>query len=113
MTAEGDAARFAGIVWAAIRAAGGPRPQDRRHWHFPGAFPPRWLASLPLPLGERRPGDQPVALLDARHDAQFERHLDAAALADACAARPRTQVSEDIGHGQPGTCPACPPAPST
>jgi hypothetical protein len=101
MTAEGEAARFAGVLWAAIRTAGGPSPGDRRHWHSPGAFPPGWLTSLPLPLADHRLGDQPVALLDLRH-AQFERHLDGAVLAAACAARPRTQVSEDIGHSQPG-----------
>jgi Cupin superfamily protein len=103
MTAEADAARFAGVLWAAIRTAGGPRPGDRRHRHFAGAYPAGWVASLPLPLGDRRPAGQPVALLDPRHDAEFERHCDPAALARACAVRPRTQVTEDIGHGQPHT----------
>jgi len=102
MPAELDAARFTGTLWAAIRAAGGPRPATRQHRHFPAAFDPGWLASLPLPAGEARPAGQPVALLDARHE-EFERHTGSAALEHAYASRPRTQVLEDIAHGQPGT----------
>jgi hypothetical protein len=101
MSAELDAARFTGILWAAIRTAAGPRPASRQHRHFAGAFGPGWLALLPLPFGEARPTGQPVALLDARHE-QFERHAVGAELAHAYASRPRTQVLEDIAHGQPG-----------
>ena len=97
MAAETDAARFTGTLWAAIRTAAGPRPASRHHQHFPGAFDPAWLSSLPLPASQDRPAGQPVALLDARHTG-FERHLDQAGLDRAYAMWPRTQVLEDIGH---------------
>jgi hypothetical protein len=102
MPGEIDAARFAGVLWAAVRGAGGPRPAGRLHRHFAGAFDPAWLESLPLPDAAAPPPGQPVALLDARHE-QFERPRGAAALQVAYAARPRTRVAEDIAYGQPGT----------
>jgi hypothetical protein len=95
-----DAARLAGILWAAIRTAGGPDTRaGQEERHLPGALDLAWLASLPLPLGGARPPGQPVALLEDREE-DFERHADSTALAVAYAARPRTQVSEDIGSGQ-------------
>lgn len=90
-----QAARFTGTLWKAICFAGGVHLEQHRH--FPGACDPAWLATLPLPAGDNRPGGQPVALLDHRHR-DIERHLDSQTLRDAYAHRPRTQVYEDIGH---------------
>lgn len=45
----------------------GPRAPVRRHRHFAGALDPAWLASLPLPIGQDWPAEQPVALLDVRY----------------------------------------------
>lgn len=94
------AARITGPLWAAITAAGGPRPAILRHAHYPVAYDARWLTGLPLPVGEHRPPGQPVALLDGRDE--FERPPDNAALAAACARHPRSQVYEDIGTGAGG-----------
>ncbi len=92
--AELQAAKFAGPLWAAIGAAGGLQPATREHWHFPKAYDARWLAALPLPIGEDRLPGQPVALLDDRDE--FDRHLDGLALRDAYATRPRTRVYENL-----------------
>jgi hypothetical protein len=102
MTSIIDAARCTGVLWAAIRAAAGPRPAARRHQHFPAAFDAAWLASLALPTSQGRPAVQPVALLGARRE-QFERHWDGPALEAAYARQPWTMVLEDIGHDQQGT----------
>jgi len=91
------AASFTGPLWAAIAAAGGPRPATRQHAHYPGAYDPRWLATLPLPVGADRPPGQPVALLDGQDE--FERHQDGAALAASYDRHRRSQVYEDIGKG--------------
>ena len=94
---ETTAAQITGPLWAAITAAGGLTATT---WAcYPAAYSPRWLAGLPLPAGTRQPPGQPAALLDGRDT--FERHHDPAALAAACAARPRSIVYEDIGHAAP------------
>jgi Cupin superfamily protein len=92
--AELHAAAFAGVLWTAVDVTGGPRPAVRQHWHFPAAFDPGWLETLPLPIGERRPQKQPVALLDDRD--QFGRHTNGRELRKAYASRPRTRVYESI-----------------
>lgn len=98
--ADLHAAKFAGALWAAISAAGGPqRPSTAGHRHFPGTYDAGWLTTLPLPIGEHRPPGAPVALLDDRDD--FERHHDGHALTIAYASHPRTQVYEDIGRDTP------------
>jgi hypothetical protein len=89
------AARVTGPLWAAISAAGGPRPATRQHAHYPAAYDADWLATLPLPVGEHRPAGQPVALLDGQNI--FERTADGPALAAAYSRHPRSQVYEDIG----------------
>ncbi len=98
--AELRAAEFTGILWAAIRAAGGARPPTREHRHFPGAYEAGWLAELPLPIDGARPPGQPVALLDDRDE--FERHLDSRALGESYASRPRTWVYENLNRGADG-----------
>lgn len=99
--AETEAARFTGVLWAAIHSVGGLEPPDRREYHFPGSFDREWLASLELPLDENRPPGQPVALLEDR-DIEFERHTDNTSLRAAYDSWPRTQVAEDIAAGQDG-----------
>lgn len=98
--AELAAARFAGVLWAAIQAAGGTRPPAPRPRHFAGAYDPRWLASLPLPTGPGRPAGQPVALLDDRDE--FDRYTSQSTLDAAYADRPRTKVYEDINRNRDG-----------
>jgi hypothetical protein len=90
---ESQAAEFVGTLWAAIRAAGGPRPASGEHAHFPGAYEPGWLAALPLPTAQTRPPSQRVALTRA-HD--FDRYTDDQALTGSYAARPRTWVYENV-----------------
>jgi hypothetical protein len=99
--ASRTAARMTGILWAALYDPGAWRyPVER---HYPRAVDTGWLGSLPLPLGDSRPADQPVALahsIAVPRPAGFERYTGAAALAAAYAAHPRTQILEDIGYGQ-------------
>lgn len=99
--AELQAAAFTGVLWAAIDGTGGPRPATLRHWHFPHAYEPGWLAALPLPTGARRLAGQPVALLDEREE--FDRHHDGRALERAYARRPRTRVYENINRDSDST----------
>jgi Cupin superfamily protein len=94
--AELQAATFAGLLWTAIDVTGGPRPATLQPWHFPRAYEPGWLATLPLPIGANRPAGQPVALLDERDE--FDRHCDGVALRHAYVGRPRTRVYESINR---------------
>lgn len=93
-----QAAAVTGPLWTAIRAAGGVRPPDPAHRYFAAAFDARWLAGLPLPVGEDRPQDQPVKLLDDR-DGFFDGYHDERELARAYVAHPRTRVFEYINYG--------------
>lgn len=87
------AAMFTGTLWAAIWHAG-----RQRHRHYPGAYDPAWLASLPLPSGDRGL----VTLLD-EHREDFEHHPDGSWLEAAYAARPRTRMRSDIGWDDEGS----------
>ena len=91
------AAQVTGPLWAAITVAGGLAAPG--HACYPRAYNPRWLAALPLPVGDRQTPGQPAALLDGRD--VLERHHDPAALAAARAARPRPVVYEHLGHANP------------
>jgi hypothetical protein len=90
------AARLAGILWAAVHDAGGPQLAEARH--YPRKVDYAWLVSLPLPIGNGRPRDQPVALAHSMA-AEFERHNAEHEVAEACRWWPRTQILEDIGFG--------------
>ena len=86
--AEEQAARIAGALWESVRFSGGTRIRDYRH--YPAAFDPTWLASLPPPLGRDRPAGQPVALLSST---RIDRHL-----GPEIPRGPRTRVLEDIAR---------------
>ncbi|MEV8333872.1 JmjC domain-containing protein [Streptomyces niveus] len=60
--------------------------------HLPAAFEEQWIASLPLPVEDRPPG-QTVALVD---NDGFQREMNEEAIAGAYARRPRTRVLESI-----------------
>jgi len=98
-----SAARFVGVVWAAISSTGGAtRPSRHGHVHFSEAVAPNWLARQPLPIDANRPPDVPVALVgppDRDGANEFERHTDITALTEAYTARPRTRLYEAVQRG--------------
>lgn len=87
------AATFVGSLWAAIRMSGGTHPDVQDHHYFPGLFDPEWLAEVPLPIGDNRPLQQKVALVDGM---EFNRPSDARALEEAYNAHARTRVYESV-----------------
>ncbi|WP_371790408.1 cupin domain-containing protein [Streptomyces sp. NBC_01471] len=60
--------------------------------HLPHVFPEQWIASLPIPVEDKPPG-QTVALVDG---AAFHREVSEEAVTSAYAERPRTRVFESI-----------------
>ena len=99
--AESQAAQMVGGLWAAVRTAGGPRPDNQSYHYFSGIYDPAWLATLLLPIDEARPAEQPVALLESDRQGIFEQHLGAGALKGAYDERRRTRVYLAIGHNAP------------
>lgn len=98
--AQQQAAEMVASLWPAIHCAGGPRPDSQQHYYFPDVYDPGWLATLPLPIDEARPLDQPVSLLEGGVRA-FEQHTGSSALQAAYDEHPRTRVYTDIGHMRP------------
>jgi hypothetical protein len=98
--AELQAAQFVGPLWGAIRYADGPRPNHQQPSYFPNVYDSQWLTTLPLPIGDDQPADQPVALLERVRGEEFERHLSKDALDVAYHQRRRSRVYEDILHTQ-------------
>jgi Cupin superfamily protein len=93
-----QAAQFFGMLWAALHLSGAADPPIPTHRHYPRAFDPAWLATLPLPLGQHKPADQRVALVD---DSQFDRYHDPDQLHSAYARHARTRVYEGIHRTAP------------
>jgi len=87
------AAQFTGTLWAAIRGGDGPRPTHHELRHYPDAYDPAWLATLPLPTTEERPPTQQVALVRYR---EYDRYINGDALREAHRARPRTRSFENV-----------------
>lgn len=85
-TSNDLAAEFFGTLWAAFHHAGGTKPPIPTHRHYQGAYDPRWLAALPLPIDDP---NQPVDLVEGGH---FERHQHATALQRAYHHKPRTRI---------------------
>jgi hypothetical protein len=94
-TTEETAAQFFGTLWAAFTHAGGTKPPIPTHQHYPHAYDPAWLATLPLPTDDP---DQPVDLAEGGH---FEHHQHPAALARAYRENPRTRVHVGLHRASP------------
>ena len=88
-----SAAWFVSRLWSALLMAGGPDPSSRNFTHFRQAFSPAWLDALPLPLGEKRPSTQTVALVDGT---SFQREVNDSAVELAYRRQRRTRVYESI-----------------
>ncbi|MFE4055010.1 JmjC domain-containing protein [Streptomyces sp. NPDC059096] len=85
------AAKIVAPLWSAALPsyrAGGTQAR-----HLPRLFEPDWTARLPLPLAERRPPGQTVALAD---ESRFHREADERSLSIAYSRQPRTRVYESI-----------------
>lgn len=92
-TTEKDRARstlFTTRLWDYLARAGGPRPANRAHHHFPHAYPSHWLATLDLPSRTRIPEGQTVTLTGPG----FTRHPDHATMLTDYETNPRTWVFE-------------------
>lgn len=91
------ATRLATELWVPVVKAGGPAGPATAPIHFERVVDPEFLAGLVLPIGDRRPDEQAVTLVE--RDGSWRPMHDVEEIDSAYAERPRTRtyVSLEIG----------------
>ena len=84
-----------GTLAEAFSATDGPSAPPEQYYHFPRAFDPAWLATLPLSIGANRPDHQRITFPT---DSGFERFATDKEAAAAHAHKARTRIYEDTAR---------------